>query len=285
MRNILKFLLSLFTRLALLKHRPMVVAVLGDGATSIVREQIFSILKEKLPTRRNDEVPEAEFSLPLTILDYDSYPQTMGEWLKMLGKVFLQTFHTSPYPHGLVLELSPISTNVQNYWLGLLKPNLIVVVGKETFPVSKTFQIYQIPQVIVLGDQVPGYLAEIGEMLGIEPEDVELGWATVNFPMARWRIFAHPNNATIIDATHYYLPIKLESVWEIAQGLNEKTVVINPSERDRVFLAAQNEGMAQAFAPQLPSQLVASTTYILRGQRTHEIPKYRQLFLQSTRLV
>src|SRR5690242_6712489 len=104
LRLIGRLILKHLSRLTIRKHKPLIIGVLGEGPTSIAREFAYAVVSTTLPARRNLETPEAEFSLPLTILDYPNYPQSVVEWLWVMLKTFLQLFTIRPYKHALVLE-------------------------------------------------------------------------------------------------------------------------------------------------------------------------------------
>ena len=128
-RKPFRYILSILTKAVIAKHKPTVIAVMGDGQTSIAREIIYEVIATTYPARRNLESPESEFSVPLTILGYPKYPKTLLDWLKMIGKTTVQFFKVKPYHHFLVLELNSIDLNILKYWLDITTSDVALIVG------------------------------------------------------------------------------------------------------------------------------------------------------------
>jgi len=117
LRRVGRTVLKHLSRAVLNRHRPKVIAIVGDGPTAIAREAIYTVLKEKYPTRRNLESPEAEFSVPLTIFGAKTYPRSLGHWLNLTIKTVLQILVLKPYFHFLILELNATNLRILDFWL------------------------------------------------------------------------------------------------------------------------------------------------------------------------
>jgi len=212
LRPIARSVLRILVKITLFKHKPEIVAIIGSGQTSIAREVIYTVLKEKYPNvRRNLETPEAEFSVPLTILGYPSYPENFLEWFFTLIKLTLQTLLLKPHKHLLVLELSSIHQEIQNYWIQTIKP-------KTTVEIS-----YDLPS----KDYLRPFFKkakEVAKEFNLSKEEIKTGLNRVILPTSKIRFFKGKNRSFIVDASHYYFPAPLDSVLEIVRGLEGRKI-------------------------------------------------------------
>ncbi|MFC1621962.1 hypothetical protein ACFL13_01065 [Patescibacteria group bacterium] len=220
-RQILKTL----TKAVLNKHKPTIVAIMGDRQTSIGREVVYQVLKTKFPVRRNLETPEAEFSVPLTILGYPHYPKTNLEWIWVLIKTIGGLFTIKPYSHFLVLELNFVQKELMEYWLEITTPETAVIVGNSPidqaqYNFKKLVKITSTHSQDILG---PFKIAaqQVGKFYRIENQVIEQTLQTLNLPTSKIRLLPGKGGSLIVDATHYYKPTSLEAALEF---VDEKEV-------------------------------------------------------------
>ncbi len=266
------------------KHNPLIIAVIGNGSTSIAREVIYAALNEALPGRRNLELPEAEFSVPLTILDYPGYPQSILGWLWLLVKTSLQLWSIKPYKHLLVLEMQPLSSQVLDYWLEITQPQFVVQVGALGANGHSRIQGgWEKLSVDEGGNQdvLEPYIRvakELGTKLHIDDLDVELGLESLDFPEPRVRFWRSKAGGNVIDATYYYFPIRLESVLEIAESFEGNPICFTSDAEDKRKLAAIGgwEVNPVNYSPKTEDVI------LLRGLRTQDFPKYKRYLFTHT---
>lgn len=261
-------MLGILTRLTIAKHRPTIIAITGDGQTSVAREILYYILREGFPVRRNLELPEAEFSVPITVFDYRGYPNSKLEWLWMVIKVFGQLFTVRPYSHVLVLELAPTSQQVFDSWLEYLHPQTLIVVGGTVLQLPHAgMQIMKLPDEM---GKISQTASEVARNLGMQEVDIELGLTMVNFPEPRVRFLTGSAGQVVVDATHYYFPLKLNSVLELVDGFAGRKVAFTPYELDIKLL--QEKGWEVNPKSYLGKK---SDVVLLRGRRMAEYKKYK----------
>jgi hypothetical protein len=283
----LRSILGWVTKRTLRKHKPVIIAIIGNGSTSIAREVIYAALNEGLPGRRNLELPEAEFSVPITILDYPHYPQTIVAWVWMLIKSVLQLLTIKPYRHLLVLEMQPLSSRMLDYWLNITSPQFVVKVGKTNTDLRfKNLELKVEPQVIEVkeensADPIAPFVPvakELAEKLGIDELDMELGLEALDLPEPRVRFWHSKAGGSVIDATYYYFPIRLDSVLEIVEGFEGNQVCFTPSSDDKQKLTELGGWTINPvdYTPEV------NDVILLRGSRTKDFPKYKKYLSTHT---
>lgn len=269
-------MLGVLTRLTIAKHRPTIISITGDGQTSVAREVLYYVLREGFPVRRNLELPEAEFSVSITVFDYPNYPESKLEWLWLVLKVTLQLLTVRPYSHMLVLELAPTSQRVLDSWLQYLHPHILMTVGNSMLSLTKRVGTHQVE----VGDE-PGEIdlatKRIALGLGMDEVDIELGRAMVSFPEPRVRFLTGNTDQVVVDATHYYFPLKLNSVLELVDGFGDRKVAFTPYELDIKLLQENGwEVNPDHYAGE------RSDVVLLRGRRTAEFIHYKKILGIST---
>ena len=207
------------------KHKPTIIGIIGSGETSIAREVIYAVLSQAYPTRRNLESPLVEFSLPLTIIGSSDYPTTFFKWIILTARTLWQIVTVKPYHHFLVLEMSPAARLTLSYWLDITNPNLVIICGEipTEFPTDK-YKTFEIKESSI--GEIKNKALEVGEMFGVNSEPAKEALKTINFYPTRIRFFPGKNGKFIVDATHYYYPIKLAAVIELVEILPGNKLII-----------------------------------------------------------
>lgn len=264
LRNTLRTVLKSLTALTLRKHAPTIIAIIGTGQTSVVREVVYNVLRTKYPTRRNVELPEAEFSLPITVFDYPSYPRSAPAWLKLIIKVTIQLVTIKPYKHFLVLELGGLNSAHRRDWLEILAPQVVIRVGN-----SEEVRAVQVIDVSSTNHDIPtiaGALQPLFSNYNIAQESARVALGSLRLPDARISFESGPNGSLVIDNTYYYFPIKLESVLEVIGEAEGRQVLFTSDTEDIVLL--DKLGLAGVWLVN-PAQFEAQKedTILLRGHR------------------
>ncbi|MCG2685989.1 hypothetical protein L6258_01300, partial [Candidatus Parcubacteria bacterium] len=233
--------------------------------TSIAREAIYTVLKEKYPTRRNLESPEAEFSVPLTIFGAKTYPQSLGQWFSLVVKTGLQILVLKPYFHFLILELNATDSRILDFWLNITRPNIIVGVGNlPNHPQLTAEQVVKIPQYETeFLTQFLETAAQIGEVFNIGPETARLSLEKFELPQGRLKFAAGKDGRFIIDSTYYFFPPPRQAIDELLKDLRGQKVIL-------VEKTLQEEGV-QITLPVDPSTVAAqierAEVVVVRGPR------------------
>ncbi|SRR6056297_1370520 len=124
---LLKYYLKYITKLALLVHRPTIVAVAGSTNKSFVKKEIKKTLEKKdLKVRANPKNFNTEIGLPLAILYLPSGYNEYRKWLPVIFKAPLKIFQKN-FPSCLILELGTSDAGDMKYLLSLVKPRISIV--------------------------------------------------------------------------------------------------------------------------------------------------------------
>ncbi len=283
-------ILTWLTLRTLVKHNPTVIAVMGDGQTSIGREMIYDLIKQKFPVRRNLESPEAEFSVPLTVLGYPTYPDNYPEWIWVLIKSYFLVRKNPSYRHFLILELNFMDPEILSHWLKILKPETALIVGSvpvdySEFGIKKIVKITDIhPEDILKPFEMAVH--QIGRFYRLEPQEIEQAIKNFSLPSSKIRFYPGKNSSVLIDATHYYLPVRLDAVLELViNGDDEEEksnkIIFSNLKNDKILLKDYPKWQLnpKRYSPQ-PNDVI-----ILRGNRVKNIDKYEYLFESKIPLV
>ncbi|MBU1017269.1 hypothetical protein KJ678_03870 [Patescibacteria group bacterium] len=194
-RTIARHILGFLTLLTIKKHHPTVICIMGDGETSVTREILYENIHQKYPARRNLEILEAEFGIPLTTLGILTYPSNTIKWIKLIISSLFRIIYLKPHKHFLIIEIPEINKKITEFWLNKLNPKFILITGKSEYepklPKENTYN----------------NVKEVLKKVGVKETIKEL-------PQPRIRIYRE-NNATVIDATSYYIPPPIKSVLEL----------------------------------------------------------------------
>lgn len=275
-------MLANLAKKALEKHQSTIIAVMGDGQTSIAREITYQLLKNNFPVRRNIESPEAELSIPLTVLGYPKYPTNYFEWFKVILKNYFSLKKQISYHHYLILELNFVDPNLLDFWLMLLKPETVLIVGNvpldySNYDFKKIVKITSVPNQDILGSFKIA-AKQIGRFYGISSEEIDKAIDTFSLPEAKIRYFPGENHSTIIDATHLYFPINLEAVLDLVENEKENSrVVVFTGNKDDLKKIKNKNFLVNPpnYRPQ------ENDTIVIRGERSKVLAKLEYLFTST----
>lgn len=243
LRRGLRKILACLSRWALKKHKPQIIAVVGEGKTGIAREAIYRVVKNKYPARRNTEAPDAEFVLPLIILGIHEYPRSYLSWLKVLVKTAGHLLLRPAHKHLLVLEIGYSNKEIFDYFWELTRPSILVICGDAPYlskdQTAKNTLTIKEPDDLELrlpkADKVSlaPYLRaaiKIAKILRIDEKEAKRALAGFSLPAARIRIFNSKSGGLIVDATHQYYPPSEEALDEVLEALPGRKISIAPGQ-------------------------------------------------------
>lgn len=232
LRRILRVILFTLARITLEKHKPTVVAIVGEGKTEIAREAIYIALKNSLPARRNLEAPNAEFVLPLTILGANEYPTSFYGWLKILAKSIIQLLLLPPHKNTLILEIESTKKEIFNYFWNITRPTILVRCGKTPF--LSSYRVTQKTFTIKETKDLSGYLKtaiKVAESLGVSRREAKESLKTFDLPKARINIFPSRNGGIVIDVTYQYFPTNPKALEEILEAIPGKKIFLSTNQK------------------------------------------------------
>lgn len=227
-RRTLRLVLFVLSRWALAKHKPVVIAIVGNGKTGIVREAIYAVLKKRFPTRRNLENPDAEFVLPLTILGAEDYPTSPAGWLMTIIKSAGRLILLPPSKHFLVLEIGYSNKEIFDYFWQISRPQVLVTCGQAPY-LSKNQTAPKTFAVIETKD-LKGYLEtaiKVGESFKIKRKESEKKLENFSLPRPRIRILPAKGGGLIVDATYNYFPPNEGALDEILESFSGKKLLLS----------------------------------------------------------
>ncbi len=124
---LLKHYLRVITKLTLLVHRPVVIAVAGSTNKNFAKKEIKRRLEEEgLTVRANPKNFNTEIGLPLAILHLPSGYNEYKAWLPAIFTSPLRIFQRN-FPRFLVLGLGTSDEGDMSYLLSIVKPHISVV--------------------------------------------------------------------------------------------------------------------------------------------------------------
>ncbi len=266
LRLILRKKLALLSQLALHKHNPRIIVVTGSEHASLVREALYTILSSQYNTRRNLENPDSEFSIPLTILGELSYPSSIWEWKRVLIRNFLRVLYLKPHPHVLVIQIKKITDQIYNYWLKIIKPELIIDTSNWPQPEIQK----------LLEGKIPNELQPVLEKFSINFGQAESILQKNFYPNTRISIIPAKNNSYIIDARHYYHPPRFKTIEEIAETLGERKYLFSNIKDD-----LENVPHGFELKHEIPDNFPEKSVFIFRGNKDDFINQIRSISINE----
>lgn len=240
-RRLLRHFLGFQTRLAINKHKIDVIGIIDFIHPNQTRDYIYKILKDSnYPCRKNLEETTAEFSIPLSVLGYNYYPNNIIEWLKLSIRIVLGYFTIKPYKHTVVIDLHFINENLIKYWIAQINPNMIFV--SSEFKIDNLDIETKSSLVIEIPNRTGEFDLQIQDFLFnslqskynnlVKPIDKDIN--------PKYRILRGKNGQIVIDSRYHFYPYNLDSIIEVAGALGAKTLVINNTNITKDFGSSQN---------------------------------------------
>jgi len=232
LRRGLRRILTYLSRWALKKHKPQIIAVVGEGKTGIAREAIYRVLKRgKCPVRRNIEAPDAEFVLPLIILGTEEYPRSCLGWVKILLRSLGQLLFRPPYKHLLVLEIGYSNKEIFDYFWELTRPSTLIICGDAPYlsKDQKAKETIRIKETDDLKPHLKGAI-KVAKRFKIDEKTAKKSLANFSLPTARIQILTAKAGGLIVDATHQYYPPSEKSLDEVLEALPGKKIFFTPGQ-------------------------------------------------------
>lgn len=130
-RTILTSSLSFLASWAIAKHKIRVCVVVGVSGSDIVKEILYTVLKEKRNVRRNIEDIWWDLSVPLNILGYEDKQRSFPEWLQLIVSAFVAIIKNKPNPHLLILNADTKNPQTAHYWSNFLSPEYLIVLNYQ----------------------------------------------------------------------------------------------------------------------------------------------------------
>lgn len=126
-KKFLKLYLKYITKLVLIIHKPIIIAIAGSTNKTFVKEKINDLLKKRgISIRSNQKNFNTEIGLPLSILGLRSGYNSYKNWLPVIMKAPLAVFKKLECK-VLVLELGVSDPGDMKYLLSIIKPTISII--------------------------------------------------------------------------------------------------------------------------------------------------------------
>jgi UDP-N-acetylmuramyl pentapeptide synthase len=130
-RQLLKWSLSILSSWAIRKHRIKLIVILGIGGSDIVKEILYTVLKEKMNVRRNIADIWWDLSIPLNVLGYDDKQRSSIQWVNLLLSAFVALIKNKSNPQGLIINADTSKKATVDYWSKFVRPDYLVVLNYD----------------------------------------------------------------------------------------------------------------------------------------------------------
>lgn len=228
-RPLLRQILLFLTHRAIKKHKPLIVAIIGEKNASLVRELTYTICKTQYNTRRNLEKTDVEFGIPLTVLGELYYPQQKFGWIKLVIINFLRLIYLKPYRHALVIQIHKITKPIQDTWLKALSPEITISTDAK-YPTKNLLTLNDFESI------QKGHITENMKMfltrMSINERKAKIALEESTFLQSRINIFSGKKGSLIVDARHYYYPMNFKAITETIKYLSGRKFLITDIKSD-----------------------------------------------------
>ncbi|MEA2020678.1 MAG: hypothetical protein U9M98_03105 [Patescibacteria group bacterium] len=228
LRRVLRKILKILTKATLKKHKPQIIALVGESRTALLREALYTAIHKQVPTRRNIESPEAEFVVPLTIIGAKHYPQNCFKWITLIGKTIAQLILLKPHQNVLVLEYNTSLSEILKYWLEITNPKIIIECGKRPQTryqgEEKKYKLTEDESINL--EKISKIVKKIASDLELTTNKLEQNLKDLPLPQPRIKILPGKKGYLVIDATYIYFPPLEQSLNEILSSLSGRKIWI-----------------------------------------------------------
>ena len=128
------YILTWEARLALMRHKPRIIAVTGSVGKTTTKDAIFSALSGELYVRKSAKSYNSDIGVPLTILGCENAWSNPFKWIENIVRGIGVIVLPGEYPAWLVLEVGadrPGDTRRIAKWL---RPDISVITGVPEIP-------------------------------------------------------------------------------------------------------------------------------------------------------
>lgn len=139
LRKLLKITLSFLANRAIRKHKIKIVVILGTTGSDIVKEMLYTVLKEKTAVRRNIDDIWWDLSVPINILGYKDVRRSAVKWMRLIISASIALLKNKSNPHLLILNAETGNPTTVDYWSSFLHPAYLVVLNykKDSLLIEK----------------------------------------------------------------------------------------------------------------------------------------------------
>jgi UDP-N-acetylmuramyl pentapeptide synthase len=129
------FILTWEARLALLRHKPRIIAVTGSVGKTTAKDAIFAALSEEIHVRKSAKSFNSDIGVPLTILGLGNAWNNPFKWLVNLVRGLAVVVLPGDYPAWLILEVGADRPGDIRRVAKWLRPDIAVITGVPEIPV------------------------------------------------------------------------------------------------------------------------------------------------------
>lgn len=130
-RQLLKWNLSILSSWAIKKHKIKIVVILGIGGSDIVKEILYTVLKEKRNVRRNVADVWWDLSIPLNILGYEDKKRPLINWAGLIISAVVALLKNKSNPQVLIINADTGNKSTVDYWSKFIHPHYLVLLNYD----------------------------------------------------------------------------------------------------------------------------------------------------------
>lgn len=130
-RKTLVAIFSSLSKLAIKKHKIRLMIIVGNTASDVARELIYTVLKEKVNVRRNTNSIWWDLSVPLNILGYEDRRYSALGWIKTFLSVVIALLLNKPNPQLIILNADSANKTTIKYWTDLVDPEYLIILNYQ----------------------------------------------------------------------------------------------------------------------------------------------------------
>lgn len=130
-RQLLKWSLSILSSWAIRKHKIKLIVILGIGGSDIVKEILYTVLREKMNIRRNIADIWWDLSIPLNVLGYEDKQRSSVEWFNLIFSAFVALIKNKSNPQGLIINADTSKKSTVDYWSKFVHPDYLVILNYD----------------------------------------------------------------------------------------------------------------------------------------------------------
>ena len=134
-KKIVVAILTFEAKLLLRRTKPTIVAVIGSVGKTSVKDAIYTVIKDRVYTRKSEKSYNSDVGVPLSILGLENAWSNPFRWLKNIIDGLSIALFPGKYPLVLVLEMGVDRPGDMDSLASWIKPDVLVLTRLPDVPV------------------------------------------------------------------------------------------------------------------------------------------------------
>lgn len=124
---ILERVLRFMASAVLKKYHPIVIGITGSIGKTSTKEAVFSVIKDKFRTRKNEKNYNNEIGIPLTIIGSETGGRSFFKWVSIFFQWLFLIILPMKYPEVLILEMGADRPGDIKYLTDFVRPKIGII--------------------------------------------------------------------------------------------------------------------------------------------------------------